>query len=206
MEENQTQPDSEPKTAAPPAEAQKPDTTADSKMVSLERFNEVNNQLKKLQAAQAKADKEREETERKALEAQNNYKELYEKAQADLTALEAANAAAIAEANERLMKAQVIAEATKAEYGIAESARPDVWTFIDREKITADENGNFIGIAEAVTDVVEGRPYLVTNGQKFTKFPRQAVGGKAPTVNAVDAYIERQKKAAEGRKNPITGE
>jgi hypothetical protein len=69
-------------------------------------------------------------------------------------------AKAIAASNERLMKAAVIAEASKSEYGVHESARADVWLFIDREKIKANDNGDFDGVAEAIKAILEAKPYL----------------------------------------------
>lgn len=68
--------------------------------------------------------------------------------------------AAIAASNERLMKAAVIAEASKSEYGVHEDARADVWLFIDREAIKANENGDYDGVGEAIKKVLEAKPYL----------------------------------------------
>lgn len=67
---------------------------------------------------------------------------------------------AIAASNERLMKAAVIAEASKSDYGIHEDARTDVWLFIDREKIKVNDSGDFDGVAEAIKAAVEAKPYL----------------------------------------------
>lgn len=52
-------------------------------MIPKSRFDQVNDELKSLRAAQEQADKEREQAELKQLEEQNNFKALYEKAQAD---------------------------------------------------------------------------------------------------------------------------
>lgn len=67
---------------------------------------------------------------------------------------------AIAASNERLIKAAVIAEASKSEYGVHEDARADVWLFIDREGIKANENGDYEGVGEAIKKVLEAKPYL----------------------------------------------
>lgn len=80
-ESNSDQP--EPTAVTPPAEATTPDSqqTADEHMIPLSRFNEINNQLKKMKAEQEKAAKAAAEAERKSLEEQNNFKALYEKAE-----------------------------------------------------------------------------------------------------------------------------
>jgi len=62
----------------PPAEAQTTDTGQEH-MIPKSRFDEINNELKRLKAEQDKAAKAQSEAERKALEEQNKYKELYEK-------------------------------------------------------------------------------------------------------------------------------
>lgn len=69
---------------APPAEAKTPDSpqASDEHMIPKSRFDEINNELKRLKAEQDKATKAAAEAERKALEEQNNYKALYEKAEA----------------------------------------------------------------------------------------------------------------------------
>jgi hypothetical protein len=71
----------------PPAEAQTTDT-ATAHMIPKSRFDEVNNQLKEMRTAQEKAAKEREKAERERLEKQNEFKSLYEQAQAKIQELE----------------------------------------------------------------------------------------------------------------------
>lgn len=67
---------------------------------------------------------------------------------------------AIAQANERLMRAAVIAEASKSDYGVHEDARADVWLFIDKEAIKLNDSGEFDGIGDAIKKVLESKPYL----------------------------------------------
>jgi hypothetical protein len=52
-------------------------------MIPKARFDEINKELKALRAAQAKAEAERVEVERKAAEEQGKYRELYEKEKAE---------------------------------------------------------------------------------------------------------------------------
>ena len=79
----------EPKTepaANPPAVAKNTEPAADH-MIPKARFDEVNNELKKLRTAQAKAAKEQEEAERKRLEKQNEFETLYNDAQKQVESL-----------------------------------------------------------------------------------------------------------------------
>lgn len=85
---------------ATPAEAQTTDTQQPEQehMIPKSRFDEINNRLKKMESEAAKAEKARQEAERKALEEQNRFKELYEqekaereKALAEMTALQQQN-------------------------------------------------------------------------------------------------------------------
>lgn len=89
--------DPTPPAVTPPAVAQITDTpTAEPEhLIPKSRFDQVNDELKKLKAAQEKAEKERQAAERKSLEEQNQYKELYEKALAGQAAAET-RAAAVA--------------------------------------------------------------------------------------------------------------
>lgn len=64
--------------ATPPAGAQNSDTSGENKMVSIERFNEVNNKLKKLEEDAAKAAKAQQEADEKRLEEQQQWRELAE--------------------------------------------------------------------------------------------------------------------------------
>ena len=66
-----------------------------------------------------------------------------------------------AKATERLMRAAVLSECTKAEYKLREDARADVWTFIDKALIKPKGEDDFEGIAEAVKAVIKAKPYLV---------------------------------------------
>lgn len=94
-------------------------------------------------------------------------------------------AAAIAASNERLMKAAVIAEASKSEYGIHEDARADLWLFVDKSKITVNENGDYEGVSEAIKATIEAKPYL--KGEAKQTMPgspqRGLLRGKRPSTN-----------------------
>lgn len=72
----------------PPAGAQNSDTSGENKMVSIERFNEVNNKLKKLEEDAAKATKAQQEADEKRLKEEGKHKELADSLQAKLGDLE----------------------------------------------------------------------------------------------------------------------
>lgn len=96
-----------------------------------------------------------------------------EKAQTTSKELQAAKekaetdaAAAIERAQTMLMRAAVLAEASKAEYHIKADALPDVWSMIDRAGIKpkTDADGEFSGIAEALKALTKSKTYLVEAG------------------------------------------
>lgn len=77
-----------------------------------------------------------------------------------------AQAEAIEKAQTTLMRAAVLAEASKAEYRIKPEALADVWTFIDRAVIKPKDgaDGEFTGIGEALKALAKSKPYLVAEG------------------------------------------
>jgi len=96
-----------------------------------------------------------------------------EKANAKAAELEAAKAEAeakavqaIEKANATLMRAAVLAEASKAEYRFKAEALPDVWAFVKREGIKPKEgaDGEFTGIGEALKALAKEKAYLVLEG------------------------------------------
>jgi hypothetical protein len=96
-----------------------------------------------------------------------------EKAKAQAAELTAAKtkaetdaAEAIGKAQTMLMRAAVLAEASKPEYHIKADALPDVWSFIDRNSIKpkGDADGEFDGIAEALKTLTKTKTYLVEAG------------------------------------------
>jgi hypothetical protein len=91
-------------------------------------------------------------------------KKAAEKADADRLAMEASSKAVLAQANERLMKAAVLSEATKADYAFRPEALGDVWLFVDRAGIKPKEGSDeFEGIAETLKAVAKAKPYLVAD-------------------------------------------
>lgn len=86
---------------------------------------------------------------------------------------------ALAQANERLMKVSVLAEAT------AQSFRPeaisDVWLFIDKAKIT-EKDGEFTGVKEAVQEVAKAKPWMLADKSKTPGTPPPQ-SGKKPDGN-----------------------
>ncbi len=95
-----------------------------------------------------KAQSEAADWKKKAEEALNDSKTTAEKAQ------------------ETLMRAAVLAEASKPEYRIKADALPDVWAFIKRESIKPKDgaDGEFTGIGEALKALAKAKPYLVETG------------------------------------------
>jgi hypothetical protein len=91
---------------------------------------------------------------------------------------------ALATANERLMRAAVIAEST------AHSFRPesveDVWLVVDRSKIT-EKDGSFTGVKEAVDAVAKARPFWLLDSKNTppngTPKPKPPVPGNQNNQN-----------------------
>lgn len=77
---------------------------------------------------------------------------------------------AIALANERVMRSEVIAEASNPEHKFKPEAIKDVWAFVDRSKLTVnEETGEVEGVADAVKKVAKDKPYMVgQQGQAAT--------------------------------------
>lgn len=101
-------------------------------------------------------------------------------------AADEARKAALAQANERLMKAAVLTEAAKADYGFRPDALSDVWLFLDRANIKpkSDASDEFEGITEALKAVAKAKPYLVAEAAgdgRGTPRPgsNRAAGGQA---------------------------
>lgn len=69
----------------PPAEAKNTDTPPAEHMIPKTRFDEVNSQLKELRTQFEEQEKARQKAETDAAKEQGKFKELYEKAQAELT-------------------------------------------------------------------------------------------------------------------------
>lgn len=136
--------------SAPSAETQNTDTGAEH-MIPKSRFDEVNSRLKAMEQAQAKAQAEREEAERKAAEEQGKFRELYEGTTAQLSALKpkAELADKLAERFMKQLKAEV--DAWPEEVKALLPAEPtDVIAFEDAvirarplaKKLTAPVGGN----------------------------------------------------------------
>lgn len=81
------------------------------------------------------------------------------KAEAEAAKAEAAKAQDLA--NERMLQSAVLLETAKAEYGIHESARADIWLHIDKSLIASDETG-YTGVEDAIKKAIESRPYLAS--------------------------------------------
>lgn len=67
------------------------------------------------------------------------------------------------QANERLMRAAVLAEAMKPDYNLPPSAGQDVWLFVKSEQLdtlTLTDAGEVEGVAKALTAVLKDRTYL----------------------------------------------
>lgn len=100
---------------------------------------------------------------KKAKEADDASKTALEKLQGEHDAMkkkaeqaEADKATAIAQSNERLMKAEIMAQAQT--QGFRSEALPDVWLVVDRTKIT-EKDGQFTGVKEAVEAVAKSKPF-----------------------------------------------
>ncbi len=73
------------------------------------------------------------------------------------------------ETNEALLKAVIVAKA------ISFNDPLDAWLFIDRSKIETDENGAYTGIDEALVELSESKPYLVSVENSKSGTPTRSV-------------------------------
>lgn len=97
---------------------------------------------------------------------------------------------ALETANTRLMKAAVLAEASKADYKISPSALQDVWLFVEKEQkatLKLTEDGEVEGVAEALKAVLKNRQHLI----QPTKKP-DLDGDKGKNAQAEDEAIKRR--------------
>jgi hypothetical protein len=160
------QPATPPTEPAPPAEALNTDTAVQDVMIPKSRFDEINKRLKAMELEATKATKAQQESERKALEEQSRFKELYEKEKAE-------REAALAEMS-RLqlmnMRREVAAE-TKLPLELANRLIGNT-----REELEADAKTLLASLPKAAVPSLDGR----------------AGGGKAGKPDITDAQIREQ--------------
>jgi hypothetical protein len=85
----------------------------------------------------------------------------------------------LAKAQEKLMRASVIAEAAAAGFNDPN----DAWLYLDKTKVKAKEDDTFEGVKEAVAEVVKSKPYLLKDGKEPPNIDaiRRNAGGKGMT-------------------------
>jgi len=117
-------------------------------------------------------------------------------------------AAAIAKANQRVLRADIKAEAA------GKFADPaDVYKFLDLESFEADANGDFDrdAISGALEDLLTSKPYLAAQGRRFTGSAdggaRKEAGPKQVTRDELSRMSTDEINAAraEGRLNDLLG-
>ncbi len=123
--------------------------------------------------------KNAKELEQAQMTEADKQKAALEAAQKAATDAQADKDKAIATANERLMKAAVMSEASKAEHKLNPAAMADLWLFVDKAKLEVTETGDVKGTEAAVKLVLKDRPYLQTNGQARGMPLREGVRGPA---------------------------
>ncbi len=101
-----------------------------------------------------------------------------EKAEAERLKVETETKVQIERANERLMRAAVMAEAMKPDYAFRPDALNDVWLFVDRAGIKQADGDEFEGIADALKKVAETKPYLVGTPQPARSIDNDAARGR----------------------------
>jgi hypothetical protein len=89
---------------------------------------------------------------------------------------EQARATAEAKAQERLLRADVLIEASK--QGFNDPA--DAWLHLDKSLVEGKEDGSFKGIEKAVKAVLETKPYLGKKADKAIGTPRTQPNGTRP--------------------------
>jgi membrane protein involved in colicin uptake len=125
----------------------------DPRLFTHSRFKQLNERAKKA----AELEKQQEETERKKLKEQQKWQELAEKTEAEKAAIEA-------KYTEALITSKIQVEATKA--GAVDTEA--VAKLIDRGAISIDQNGNVVGVEEAIKAMQEGKKYLFGESQQQT--------------------------------------
>lgn len=109
--------------------------------------------------------------------------------------------AALAQANQRLVSAAVIAEAAR--LGFADPS--DAVAFVDKAQVVIGDDGNVTGAAEAVKALVEAKPHLVNkpSGNAGNVF-QPAGGNQAPPKDESDRDRLLRLKLANPR--PVAGQ
>jgi hypothetical protein len=141
------------------------------------RFDEVNSQLKDTKKQLEKIQKEREEAEKKKLEEQNEFKELYEKANGELESLRDS-------LKRDRKKSAIRTEATKA--GVLPDALDDVVNLIDLDSISLDEDNNPTNVTDVIKTFVLNKPYLLTDqGRKNIGSDTSGAGDGRPKTGKI---------------------
>lgn len=142
--------------------------------------------LKQIKEAADKAAVEKLTEAEKAQKALEKAQKEAEEARGLIAKAEADKATAFEQANKLLMRAAVLAEATKSEYRIKPEAMGDVWNFISADadllkKIAPKENapGEFTGMADALKDLLKVKTYMIEAGSGQGT-PRPSNRGAAP--------------------------
>lgn len=124
-----------------------------------------------------------------------------EKAQAQIVEVQAQAAQAQIEAEtikaqaaEALLKAAIISQAGSF------NDPNDAWSFVDRAKIEAQDDGSYKGIDEALKSLVEAKPYLVK--AEGSSGPGTPTRPKGQTI--MEKLLEGKKKTEAGEQRPST--
>ncbi len=148
------QPNAQPETA--PAAAENTEAPAEH-MIPKARFDEVNRRMRELEAAQAKAAKEREEAERVRLVEQQKYQELYESERKRVAEYES-QMAQLREEQRRAAVQSAIRQAAQAA-GFADPA--DAVQFIAEAELQVDEDGAVTNAPQLIDALAKSKPYLL---------------------------------------------
>ncbi len=162
-------------TAVPPAGAQSTDTPTADHMIPKGRFDEVNNELKKLKAEREKAAKEQEKQERERLEKQNEFKSLYEQAQQQVEQL-----TPFKERYEAFLDQTVSRNKERIE-ALSEEMRTLVPEYDDPIKLSSWLDTNEATLAK----------------KPSTPWPKQSVGSQGVEHNPIKATLEKRYKQPE---------
>lgn len=124
-------------------------------MIPKSRFDEVNKRLHALEAERAKDVKARDEAERKRLEDDQKWQDLYKKEAAAREERDAQIAAMQATQRQAATRASISKAA-------ADFADPDdAWRFIDPDSLQVDDAGNVTNAKQVVDELAKSKPYLL---------------------------------------------
>lgn len=173
---------------AAPAAAENTGAPAEH-MIPKARFDEVNKRLRELEAAAASAEKTREAAERKRMEEQQEFRELYETERQRAADMESQ----VTALRETQRQATIHANLRQAAQAAGFADPEDAVHFIAADQLQADESGAVANAKQMIEALAKSKPYLLATAQPAPGVqpgPKQA-GTGAPSDAEVREFAAR---------------